>query len=111
MSLFLDAPQQHQRPPVSPWAVMSLIVAVTGFVNVVGFLAGPVLAYIALLKIRGTEIRGRRLARAALWISYVSLLVGVVTLLVILITAYAALPDPVFFQDNSLDGAVSAPPN
>jgi hypothetical protein len=96
MGLFLDEIATTKRPPVSALAVISLIVAATGFINVVGFFAGPVLAHIALVKIRKTHERGRRLAIATLWISYCTIIVAVVTLLVILIAAYAALPSPDF---------------
>lgn len=97
MGLFLDDVPTIQRPPMSVLAVLSLAIAVTGFVNIVGFLIGPVLAHIALILLHGTKLRGRRLAIAALWISYGALIVGAVALLVILVSAYAALPAPDFF--------------
>ena len=95
---------QHQntiittrRPPVSGLAVVSLIIAATGFLNIVGFIVGPVLAHIALLRLRGTGARGRRLAIATLWVSYGALAVGILTFVVILVAAYIALPEPSFF--------------
>jgi hypothetical protein len=94
MGLFLNDTTTTKRPPVNGWAVASLIVAATGFINIVGFGIGPVLAHIALVRLRGTKARGRRLAIAALWISYGTVLIAVVTLLTILIVAYAALPSP-----------------
>jgi hypothetical protein len=97
MGLFLDDIPTIQRPPVSVLAVLSLAIAVTGFLNIVGFLIGPVLAHIALIRLHGTNVRGRRLAIATLWISYGTLIVAVVALLVILVSAYAALPSPDFF--------------
>lgn len=97
MGLFLDETTPAPRPPVDALAIASLIVAITGFVNVVGFLVGPVLAHIALIRIRGTGARGRPLAFGALWLSYGVLGIGAMTLLVILIMAYGRLPRPDFF--------------
>ncbi|MCI4659671.1 DUF4190 domain-containing protein [Cryobacterium zhongshanensis] len=94
MGLFLNEIATTKRPPVSALAVASLIVAATGFLNVVGFIVGPVLAHIALIRLRKTHERGRRLAIATLWVSYGSLIAAGVSLLVILIAAYAALPQP-----------------
>ena len=94
MSVFLDEITRTKRPPVSALAVASLIVAVTGFVNVVGFLVGPVLAHIALIRLRRSKARGRRLAIATLWIAYGAMAIAVATLLVIVVIAYAALPAP-----------------
>lgn len=87
------------RPRVDTLAVVALIVAISGFLNIIGFLVGPVLAHVALLRLRagrrrGPSIRGRGLAIAALVISYGVLVVGGTTLLVILIAAYIALPTP-----------------
>jgi hypothetical protein len=87
------------KPRVSVWAVLALIFAVTGFVTVIGFLAGPVAGHVALIRIRldrrrGVTTRGRWMAIAALWISYGALIVGIGTLAVILVAAYAALPSP-----------------
>lgn len=104
MSLFLHERTEitaPARPPMSLLAVISFLVSVAGFITVIGFIVGPVLAHIALLRLRtgrscGLTVRGRGLAIAALWISYVSLIVGILALLVLLITAYAALPSPNF---------------
>lgn len=92
MGLFIDNIATTRRPPVNAWAVTSLIVSATGFINIIGFFVGPVLAHIALVRLRRSPGRGRRLAIAALWVSYGTLVVAVVTLLVVLIAAYAALP-------------------
>lgn len=97
MGLFLDENTAVPRPTVDAIAVTSLIVAATGFVNIVGFLAGPVLAHIALVRIRRAGTRGRRLAIGTLWLSYGVLGIGVVSLMVVLVTAYGNLPRPDFF--------------
>lgn len=90
------------RRRVSAPAVWSLIIAATGFLNVVGFIAAPVLAHIALVRMwsarrRGETVHGRWMAIAALWISYGVLGLGIGALLVMLIAAYAALPSPDIF--------------
>ena len=98
--LFLDSSTPVRRPPVSGLAVASLIIAATGFVNIIGFFIGPVLAFVALYRLRGTQVRGRRLAIAALWISYAALAVAVLAILTFvahLVVAYAQLPSPHFF--------------
>lgn len=98
MGLFQNAaPRTPAQPPLSGLAVTSLVAAITGFLNVIGFFAGPILAHAALIRLRQFPLRGRRLAIAALWISYVPLLVGAITLIVILLAAYAALPSPPIF--------------
>jgi hypothetical protein len=96
MGLFLDniVTPTDTRPPLNVWAVTSIIVSLTGFINIVGFLVGPALAHIALFKMRRTKERGRALALVTLWVSYVFLLGSLVTLAVILIISYAALPSP-----------------
>lgn len=85
------------RPRMSVLAAVSLVVALSGFVNVIGFLVGPAPAHIALVRLsfgrrRGENTRGRGLAIAALWVSYLILISGALTLLAILVLAYAALP-------------------
>lgn len=101
MSLFLheNTISGPARPPVNALAVVALIVAISGFLNVIGFLVGPVLAHVALLRLRadrrrGLEARGRGLAIAALVIAYGAIVVGSVALLALLVGAYIALPTP-----------------
>ncbi|MFF2053811.1 hypothetical protein ACFVU2_19560 [Leifsonia sp. NPDC058194] len=101
MSLFLheNTISRPTRPRVNALAVVALIVAVSGFLNVIGFLVGPVLAHVALLRLRagrcrGQEARGRGLAIAALVIAYGAIVLGAVALLVMLVGAYIALPPP-----------------
>lgn len=101
MGIFLDETTTTKRPPLSALAVVSLVVAVTGYLNILGFIVGPVLAHIALVRLHiakqhGMNVRGRRLAIAALWVSYGTLAVAFVTLIVVVIGAYAALPTPNF---------------
>lgn len=105
MGLFLHETTEITAPVrdrVSMLAAVSLIVAVTGFLNVIGFVVAPVLAHVALVRLalgraRGEKTRGRGLAIAALWISYSVLVAGALALLAILVAAYAALPTPHFF--------------
>jgi hypothetical protein len=94
MGLFMNSATPANRPPVSALAVVSLIVAATGFINIVGFLVGPVLAIVALVRLRGTAVRGRRLAFSALWLSLGVMATAAVALAVILVVAYAQLPSP-----------------
>lgn len=84
---------------MSAVTVWSLVVAASGFLNVVGFIVGPILALIALGRFRlardaGVHLRGRRLAIAALCISIVAVVLGVAAILAMLIVAYARLPSP-----------------
>jgi hypothetical protein len=99
MGLFLHETTTVSRSRLSALATVSLIIAATGFLNIIGFLIGPVLAHIALLRLRaarrrGVPMRGRWMAIAALWVSYVTLAAGVVALTVMLVAAYAELPAP-----------------
>lgn len=101
MSLFLPPADIRHRPRISALAVLALVSASTGPLNIIGFLAGIVLAHAALLRLRaqrrrGEPHRGRRLAVAALWVGYGGIAVGVVALLLVLIAAYMALPSPRF---------------
>lgn len=105
MGLFLHEMTEisaPERPRVSMIAAVSLMVAVSGFVNIIGFVVAPVLAHVALARLalgraRGETTRGRGLAIAALWVSYLVLLTGALALFALLVAAYAALPTPHFF--------------
>lgn len=105
MSLFLHETTEistPRRPSTDGYAVASLIVAISGFVTIVGFFIGPVLAVIALTRIgiartRGERRGGRRIAIVAIAISLLTIVLALLVLLAILITAYAALPTPKFF--------------
>lgn len=94
MPLFIDDVTVTTRPRVSGLAVVSLIVTLTGFLNVVGILVGPVLACIALAKIRRSQERGRGLAWSALAIFFTILIGTLTTLSVVLLVAYAEIPSP-----------------
>ncbi|WP_311245309.1 MULTISPECIES: DUF4190 domain-containing protein [unclassified Microbacterium] len=90
-----DAP----RPRVSRTAVVALISAACGFLTAIGFVIAIVLGHLALIRMyfqrsNGTPKRGRRLAIAALWISYTALTIAAAALLTILLIAYAELPAP-----------------
>lgn len=87
------------RPRVSRTATFALISASVGVLTAVGLLFAIPLGHIALVRIylqreAGVEVRGRRLAIAALWVSYSMLVIGVGAFLVMLVAAYAALPSP-----------------
>lgn len=100
MGLFLNEITLH-RPAkrTSALAVWSLIITATGFLKVVGFVAGPVLAYVALMRLRirrdrGETLRGRGLAISAIVLAAVAVGAAVVAILIFLLAAYAALPSP-----------------
>lgn len=104
MGLFLHEITEASKPKreLSNLAAASLIVAVTGFLNLIGFFAAPVLAHLALVRIRdsrrrGVTLAGRGLAIAALWVSYGAIFAALLTFAIILTVAYAALPRPRFF--------------
>ncbi|ROR76035.1 hypothetical protein SAMN06295974_3818 [Plantibacter flavus] len=98
MGLFIDAGERvPRRAPMSGLAITALVFAATGFITVIGFFIAPALAHVALLRLRNRDLGGRRLAIAALWISYISLTTGTLSLVIMLIAAYAALPAPQFF--------------
>jgi len=102
MSLFLHEITEisEPKPPrFSALAIVSLVIAVTGFLNIVGFVAGIVLGHAALIRFRllrhrGMTMRGRWMAITALWVSYVALIVGALALLLLLVSAYMALQEP-----------------
>lgn len=102
MGLFLNettAISAPDRPRVDALAVWSLTIAATGFLNVLGFVVGPALAVVALIRLRahrqaGVVRRGRRLAFVALWLSVIAVTVGVLAIIAMLVVAYANLPSP-----------------
>ena len=102
MGLFLQPTVAPRPPRMSALAVVSLVAAVTGPLNVVGFLAAIVLGHISLVRLRFARRRGegrqrgRRLAIAAVCIGYGGIVLGIGALLIILIAAYMALPSPQF---------------
>ncbi|MCY1718550.1 hypothetical protein OVA26_16560 [Microbacterium sp. SL62] len=94
MTAVSDAPPRR----LSTLAVLSLVVTATGFLTAIGFVLGAVLAHLALVRLRfdrgAHRRRGRRLAIAALWLSYTALIGAGVALLVVLLVAFAELPAP-----------------
>lgn len=102
MGLFLhestSISKPHQ-PRTSALAVWSLLIAASGFLNVIGFVVGPLVAVIALLRLRvarasGAPARGRPLAIGAIWLSALTLAAALLALLAMLLVAYAQLPEP-----------------
>jgi hypothetical protein len=102
MGLFLHEVTPISAPPrprVSRLAIWALIIAATGFLNVVGFIVGPALGIAALMRLRltrdaGVDLRGRRLAFAAIWLSVGAVAVGLAAICAMLLVAYAQLPAP-----------------
>jgi hypothetical protein len=81
-------PVTPARPKVSPLAVAAAVCAVLGFLNAAGFFAGVVFGHLALgrLKRSNGRLRGRRLALAAVFVSWTPIvLVAVVFVLMFLI--------------------------
>lgn len=89
-----------EAPPrrLSTLAVLSLVVTATGFLIAIGFVLGAAFAHLALVRLRldrdDQRRRGRRLAIAALLMSYTALIGAGVALLVVLLVAFAELPEP-----------------
>lgn len=87
-SLLAPEPASPVQPRFSPVAVAAAVCAVLGFLNTAGFFAGVVLGHVAWGQIRRSEggLRGRRLALAALLVSWAPIvLVAVVFVLMFLI--------------------------
>ncbi|MCB5280569.1 hypothetical protein [Arthrobacter sp. ES1] len=83
---FLDEPAARAR--TSPLAVAAAACAALGFLHGAGFLAGVILGHVALKLIKRSRgnLRGRRLARAALLVSWTPIvLVAVIFVLMVLI--------------------------
>ena len=83
---FLDGPTARAR--TSPLAVAAAACAALGFLHGAGFLAGVVLGHVALRLIKRSKgrLRGRRLARAALLVSWTPIiLVAAIFVLMFLI--------------------------
>lgn len=81
-------PVSPTRPKISPLAVAAAVAAVLGFLTAAGFFTGVVLGHIALVRIKRSNgrLRGRRLAWAALIISWTPIvLVAVVFVAMFLI--------------------------
>jgi hypothetical protein len=83
---FLDGPTARAR--TSPLAVAAAVCAALGFLHGAGFLAGVILGHVALRLIKRSKgrLRGRRLARAALLVSWTPIiLVAAIFVLMFLI--------------------------
>jgi hypothetical protein len=83
-----NAPAVAARPATSRLAVAAAVCATLGFLNAAGFFAGIVLGHMALVRIKRSNgrLRGRRLALAAVIVSWTPIvLVAVVFVLMFLI--------------------------
>lgn len=100
MSLFIDQPVKKRRSfGVLP--LLSLVVALSGFFNAIGFFLAPPLATIALIRLRldrrrGGAKLGRAAAILAIVISTGFIGFSIVALIVVSVIAYASLPSPTF---------------
>lgn len=91
---FLDPdPDRLVRARISPLAAAAAVCAVLGFLTAGGFFAGVILGHLALVRIKRSRgsLRGRRLAWAALTISWIPIVMTAVVFVAMFIFGLDAM--------------------